>query len=72
MEEGLWELKVVSGGSCQSQEHAPVVHSVHTCPTHKESIWRLSGAWHHALGCHWHAVKSVRTAPSRSRDIAEK
>eukprot|EP00966_Prymnesium_polylepis_P270505 6248901-Prymnesium_polylepis.1 len=24
MEEGLWELEVVWGGSCRSQEHAPV------------------------------------------------
>eukprot|EP00966_Prymnesium_polylepis_P193643 4488361-Prymnesium_polylepis.1 len=24
MEEGLWELEVVWGGSCQSLEHAPI------------------------------------------------
>ena len=32
----------------------------------------LSCSGQDALGCHWYAVKSVRTTPSRSRDIAEK
>eukprot|EP00966_Prymnesium_polylepis_P164116 3795046-Prymnesium_polylepis.1 len=33
MEEGLWELEVLWGGSCQSQEHAPVILIVNRPPT---------------------------------------